>query len=143
MLNVALVALLTAFQPVTPAQPDLKGVACTARELVGTYQLATPAATPGVTKAHKHITPTHFVVVRFGDNDVVLGSHGGTYTLANGTYTETVQHGLGAGWFDKYRGVSVPFQCRLDGDVLHIAGDIQGQKISEQWRRIGGAPAQP
>ena len=143
MLNVALVALLTAFQPATPAQSELKGQACTARELVGTWQLATPPRTPGTTKAQKHVTPTHFFNVRFGANDVVLSGHGGPYTLANGTYTETLAHGFGATWSDMNRGVSVPLQCRIDGDVLHIVGDMQGQKFSEQWRRVSGTSAQP
>ena len=143
MLNAALVALLTVLQPATSAQPELKGQACTARELVGTWQLATPPRTPGTTKAHKHVTPTHFFVVRFGANDAVLSGHGGTYTVANGTYTETVTHGFGPTWSDMNRGASVPFQCRLDGDALIIVGDLQGQTLSEQWRRVSGPSTQP
>ena len=97
MLNVAVVALLTAFQPSTtpqasaPAQPELKGQACTARELVGTWQfVGTFRATVGVTSVLKHVTPTHFFVVRLTDKDVVESGQGGPYTLAGGTYTESV-----------------------------------------------------
>ena len=143
MLNVALVALLTAFQASTPAQPELKGQACTARELVGTWQSTSKPSMPmpDITSVLKHITPTHFFVVRIGAKDVVTSGHGGPYTLANGTYTETLQHGFGA-FFDRARGASVPFQCRLNGDILHIVGEYQGTKVDEQWKRVSGTSGQ-
>jgi hypothetical protein len=143
MLNVALVALLTAFQTPTPAEPELKGQACTARELVGTWQFTSKPSMPmpGITTVLKHITPTHFLVVRIGAKDVVTSAHGGPYTLANGIYTETLQHGFGE-LFEKARGASVALQCRLNEDMLHIVGEIQGTKIDEQWRRATGTSGQ-
>ena len=144
MLNVALVALLTAFQTPTPAEPELKGQACTARELVGTWQFTSKPSMPmpGITTVLKHITPTHFFVVRIGAKDVVTSAHGGPYTLANGIYTETLQHGFGE-LFEKARGASVALQCRLNEDMLHIVGEIQGTKIDEQWRRATSTSGQP
>ena len=114
MFNVAVLALLAVLQPSAPAQLQITGQACTARELIGTWQLASKPSTPGVIRALKHVTPTHFVVLRLGANDVVQTGHGGPYTLAGGTYTETLEYGFGP-QFEQYRGVSVPFQCRLDG----------------------------
>ena len=78
MVNVALVALLTALQASTPAQPELKGQACTARELVGTWQFSSKPSMPmpGITTVLKHITPTHFFVVRIGAKDVVTSAQG-------------------------------------------------------------------
>ena len=89
----------------------------------------------------KHITPTHYFVVRIGAEDVVQSGHGGTYTITSGTYTETLQHGFGA-LFDRARGASVPFQCRLNGDILNIVGEYQGTKIDEQWKRVTGTSGQ-
>ena len=98
----------------------------------------------GVTSVLKYITPTHFFVARIGANDVVQSGHGGPYTLADGKYTETLAQGFGAPLeeMEKYRGVSVAFQCRLNGDVLHIVGDVQQHKVNEQWRRVAGTSAQ-
>ena len=143
MLTVALAALLaTVPQTSTAAQPKLEGQACTARELIGTWQIASKPSTPGITTALKHVTPTHFFVVRLGAKNVAQSGHGGPYSVANGTYTETVEHGFGEA-FEKFPGVSVSFQCRLNGDMLHIVGEYQGHKMNEQWRRVSGKSAHP
>ncbi|AMY10018.1 hypothetical protein LuPra_03245 [Luteitalea pratensis] len=146
MLNVALVALLTALQPstppqpATPAQPEVKGQACTARELVGTWQIIDVPAIPGVTSVLKHVTPTHYFVVWLGGNGVVQAGHGGPQTFANGTHTTSIEHGFGP-VFEKYRGASGTYQCRLNGDIWHNVGENQGIKINEQWRRVTGTSA--
>lgn len=148
MLNLALVALLAALQTSTTpqqstaAQPELKGEACTARELVGTWQLASKPSTPGLTSVLKHVTPTHFFVVRLGEKDVAQSGHGGPYTVANGTYTETLAHGF-AGRFEEFRGATISSsQCRINGDVWHVAGEYKGIKLEEQWRRVTGTSAE-
>ena len=141
MLNVALLALLTAFQPSTPAQPELKGQACTASELVGTWQLIDSPSIPGVTSALKHVTPTHYFVVWLGANGVVQAGHGGPHRFANGTHTTTIEHGFGP-VFEKYRGKSGSYQCRLSGDIWHNVGENFGTKINEQWRRVTGTSVQ-
>ena len=113
MLNGILVALLTVLQPSTPVQPELQGQPCTAQALVGTWQYGGKITSPGVTSVLKHVTPTHFFVVRIGPNDVVHSAHGGPYTLADDTYSETITHGFG-GVFEmlraRYRLVPVPNQ---------------------------------
>lgn len=87
----------------------------------------------------------HFFVARLAANGVVLSGLGGTHTVADGTYTETLKHGFGAPVeeMEKYRDVSVAFQCRLTGDVMHVVGQLKERKIDEQWRRVSGASAQP
>jgi hypothetical protein len=135
------IALLTALQPSTPAQPALTGQPCTAPELIGTWQIISKPATPGITKALKHVTPTHFFVVRFKADDSVHSGHGGQYTFADGTYKETIEHGIGEGWVDKYKGLSIPWQCRLNGDVWTIAGELGDLKRTEQWKRLTGTSA--
>ena len=143
MLNVALVALLTALQPSTPAQPELKGQACTAPELVGTWQIIDMPSMPmpGITTVLKHVTPTHYFVVWLGANGVVQAGHGGPYKIVNGTHTTTIEHGFGP-LFEKYRGASASYQCRLSGDIWHNVGENQGMKIDEQWRRVTGTSSQ-
>lgn len=148
MFNAALVALLTVLQPPTTPRPstpthsELKGEPCTSSELVGTWQfMATAPAGVGVTSVLKHVTPTHFFVVRLTDKDVVESAQGGPYTLAGGTYTESVVHGFGAR-FEAARGARNQFQCRLEGDVWHIAGESSGRQINEQWRRVVGQAPQ-
>jgi hypothetical protein len=36
----------------------------------------------------------------------------------------------------------VALQCRLNGDMLHIVGEIQGTTIDEQWRRATSTSGQ-
>jgi hypothetical protein len=67
-----------------------------------------------------------------------------TYPFADGTYTETLKHGFGAPIeeMEKYRGVAVAFQCRLNGEVMHVVGQLRERKIDEQWRRVSGTSNQ-
>ena len=143
MLNVALTTLLAVLQPAAP-QPGPAGQPCTAREMVGTWQFTGKSGAPGVATVLKHITPTHFFVARLAPNDVVVSGLGGTIAVASGTYTETLRHGFGAPVeeMEKYRGMSVAFQCRLDGDLLHLVGQLQDRKLDERWRRVSG-PTSP
>jgi hypothetical protein len=153
MLNIALVALLTALQPSTPPRPptpsqpstppapELKGQACTARELVGTWEFTGKSTLPGTARVLKHFTPTHYFVLRIGANDAVLSGQGGPHTVAaDGTYSTTMEHGFGE-VFEKYRGASLTLQCRLNGDIWHIVGEHKDVKLNEQWRRVTATSA--
>ena len=144
MLSVALVAVLTAFQastsakPPTPAQPELKGQACTVRELVGTWEFTGKSRLPGTTRVLKHFTPTHYFVLRIGAKDVVLSGQGGPHRVAaDGTYVTNMEHGFGE-VFEQYRGASLTLQCRINGDIWHIVGEHKDVKLNEQWRRVTG-----
>ena len=141
MLSVAIVTLLAALQASVPAQPALTGQLCTARNVVGTWQFT--GTRPGVTSILKHITPTHFFVARIAANDVVLSGTGGTYTVANGAYTEVPKHAFGVPIeeIERNRDVSVVFQCRIDGDVMHTVGQMRERTYDEQWKRVTGASA--
>jgi hypothetical protein len=105
--------------------------------LIGTWQFM--GVVPGVTRTLKHVTPTHVFTVRLTDKDVVESGQGGPYTLANGTYTESIVYGFGPR-FEAGRGANNQFQCSLDGDVWHIAGKTFGRPLNEQWKRVSATP---
>lgn len=118
------------------ARAPSQGQACSSSAMIGTWELTTKPRTPGVVRALKHVTPTHFFVVRLAGNDVVLSGHGGPYSVANGTYTETITHGFG-GSFEEFRGVSVSSsRCEIVGDVLHVMGEYRGVTLDERWRKL-------
>jgi hypothetical protein len=88
---------------------------------------------------HKHVTPTHFVVLSVDAKGAMSYALGGPYTISGGTYTESIKYGFGAP-FEQLRGMKVPFQCRIEAGRWHIVGQINGQSIDERWMR---EPADP
>jgi hypothetical protein len=138
LIMLAVVAPANATPPWMSAQAPAKGQMCTSSAMIGTWELTTKPTTPGVARALKHITPTHFFVVRLDDEDVMQSGHGGPYAIANGTYTETIAHGFG-GRFKQLRGVSISSSlCQIVDDVLHVTGEYQGVRLDERWRRMPG-----
>jgi hypothetical protein len=144
MTMVVAALLIVTAQASTPA--SLPGKACSPAGLVGTWKVVeakqgaeTLPSGPTDPIQYKHLTPTHFMVfeVAAGGANTITWAHGGTYTLAAGTYTENVQHGFG-GPFSVVRGKSFAFQCSTEGDdTWHIAGDVAGTPIVETWKRVG------
>jgi hypothetical protein len=116
---------------------------CTASALVGTWQLvksdSEATAAEGST-ALKHVTQTHFFVLSVDATGLASYGHGGAYTLAGGTYTESVTHGFGAP-FQLLRGMNISFKCSIDKEVWHVVGEINGQIFDEHWKRVPAASA--
>ena len=84
----------------------------------------------------KLITETHFTWVAY---DVASGKvqsmAGGTYTLSDGAYTESIEY-AGQGMTD-YFGKKQTFTIRLEGDKLHQSGKLSdGTKVEEVWQRV-------
>jgi hypothetical protein len=146
-LVVVALVVLTAAQPSQPA--SLSGQPCTPAALVGTWTVVegklgdqTIPTGPNDPVSYKHVTPTHFVVYQLaaGGTNTMTWAHAGPYTLANGTYTELLQHGFGQP-FQALGGQSVPFQCSLEGnDRWHISGKLGGTPLQETWRRVSADP---
>ncbi len=67
----------------------------------------------------KHITPTHFVWVKYNaDGDEVMSEGGGTYSLEGNTYTENIEFMYPSG--SKQVGTSLPFTVEMkDGKWYH------------------------
>lgn len=112
--------------------------------LAGTWQLvsfkygdATKwSDAPDTERRIKHITGTHFTWVAY---DVASGKvqsmAGGTYTLSEGAYTESIEY-AGEGMTD-YFGKKQSFSIRVEGDKLHQSGQLSdGTKVEEVWRRV-------
>lgn len=148
---VALLALLAAFQPPSapnsvgpkppsPPQDVGTGQACTASELVGSWQIVRASSNTNPNTSWKHVTPTHFFVARVAPDGIVISGHGGPYTLANGRYTEVVAHRFGA-LSQGMAGETVSFQCQIDGDIWHIVGEAKGYKFDERWKRVAARPS--
>jgi|SRR5580765_513623 hypothetical protein len=141
ILAVALIAVSAA----QTTLPSLPGKACTPAALVGTWSVVeakqgdeTIPTGPTDPIEYKYVTPTHFLVfqVAGGGANTITWAHGGTYTLAGGTYTENIQYGFGPP-FSVVNGKSFSFQCTMEGnDTWHNAGDVNGLAIVETWKRV-------
>jgi hypothetical protein len=141
---VVTILLAVLAQSSAPQQRKSTEQPCTGATLIGTWQFAktageaAPASEP---TSLKHVTPTHFFVVGRQDSTGLASyGHGGPYTVSGITYTESITHGFGAP-FSQLRGMSVSFQCSIEGDVWHIIGQIGDQKFDEYWRRVPAAAA--
>jgi hypothetical protein len=134
----SILALLATMQ----AAPEAQRTPCRSdTNLVGTWRVVESRGQqwPDDHPVHKHVTPTHFTVVRWdpAKASTVFGAHGGTHVLGDGTYTETVLYGFGAG-FEK---VTLPFRvqarCWLSGSEWHIEAEMPGfDPLRERWVRV-------
>jgi hypothetical protein len=137
-MTIILLAVLAGLQ--TPGAAPKSAQACTSGALVGTWQvasakLASPAG-PNDPVEYKHLTPTHFVVYQVTKDGVMNWAHGGPYTLAKDTYTETIQHGFGDP-FKALGAVSITFKCSMEGrDTWHISGKVGEAALDETWKRV-------
>jgi hypothetical protein len=149
-MTLVVVALIAITVAQASPSPNVAGQPCTPAALVGTWtqvdnQLGDEAAVtigPNDPVGYKHITPTHFVVyqVAAGGTNAMRSAHGGTYTLAAGIYTETVQHGFGPP-FEVVGGKSIAFQCSMEGnDRWRISGQIDETPLKETWKRVSAGP---
>jgi hypothetical protein len=149
-MTLVVVALIAIAAAQASPSPHVAGQPCTQAALVGTWrqvdsQVGGEAATtigPNDPVGYKHITPTHFVVyqVAAGSTNAIRSAHAGTYALAAGIYTETVQHGFGRP-FEVVGGKSIAFQCSMEGnDLWRISGRIDDTPLRETWKRVSAGP---
>ena len=84
----------------------------------------------------KMLTATHFTWVDFDTASGKIGSSaGGTYTLKDGVYTETINF-VGDG-MEPYLGKKQEMTIKVDGDKLFQSGHLStGLKIEEIWQRV-------
>jgi hypothetical protein len=144
-MTIILLALFAVWQ--TSGGASTSGQACTSAALVGTWQVAYAKMGDQVSPTgptdpieYKHVTPTHFVVYQVTKEGKMNWAHGGPYTLAADTYTETLQHGFGEP-FTAMGAVSIPFKCSMEGrDTWRISGKLGDTSLDETWKRV--TPAQ-
>jgi hypothetical protein len=112
---------------------------------VGTWQLASAKYSgqeftiPTGERHVKIITPTHFVWVAYGKNNVITSSMGGSCSFKDGKYTEVAEFCLPEGMKD-FVGKTQSFTVRVEGSKLYQSGKLSnGIKIDEVWERVKGA----
>jgi hypothetical protein len=142
-MTILLLALLVASQ--TSAAATASAQPCTSAALVGTWQVASAklgdqlaAMGPDDPTEYKHLSPTHFVVYQVTKDGTMNWAHAGPYTVAGGTYTETLRHGFGEP-FKSLGAVSIPFNCSMEGkEIWHISGKVGDTALDETWKRVNG-----
>ena len=142
-MTLVIVAMLAVIaQSTTPAK--LPGTSCAAATLVGTWKVVDAkengqAIPTGENNAaiYKLLTPTHYMVFQVApESKAMAWAHGGTYTVSNGTYTESIDYGYGAP-FQQLKGQSAVLKCTPEGDDTgHVAGTVVGVAIVEKWMRV-------
>lgn len=115
----------------------------TQNKLIGTWKMVSAkygggeSDLPKRMTSLKHVTPTHFMWVRINpETAVATGGAGGTYSLKDGKYTETVTYGFGQG-FVAVRDKSHSFTYKIKGNRWeHVGSLASGLKIEEIWERV-------
>jgi hypothetical protein len=84
----------------------------------------------------KLINPTHFSWVQYeAPSGKAQTMAGGTYTLKEGAYIETIEY-AGEG-MTEYLGKSQSFTIRVEGEEFHQSGRLSdGTQIEEVWQRV-------
>jgi hypothetical protein len=136
-------AVAVAFRP-TPSFADepKKGDAKPANELLGTWKRISATydgkesrLPEGFTQL-KHVTPTQFTWVLYGEDGKVVAGLGGSYSLKGDEYVETPEYGVGEG-FDQLKGKQQVFKWKIEGNKWHHTGKLSsGVTIEETWERV-------
>lgn len=131
----------------TQAAPAPQTGGCTTENLVGTWRIveADGQPRPDDYPVHKHVTPTHFVVIEWDTSPDrrAVRTHAGPHTVANGRYRESIVYGFGARYDQlspAVRQAGVEWACSRSGDDWRIEGTILGTARRETWRRVTAAP---
>lgn len=87
----------------------------------------------------KHITSTHFIWTMSDKDGNIISGAGGTYTLKDGIYTETILYTLPG--MQNWKGKNAVYEVKIEGKGMSISGYLefdQNQKVqnSENWERV-------
>jgi len=85
----------------------------------------------------KYVTQTHFIWIRINpENQEIVQSAGGTYSVMDDTYTESAVYGFGAD-FNIVRDQNFSFNWKIEDDKwYHTTTLANGLKIEEIWERV-------
>lgn len=117
------------------------GCVLSSQNLQGTWKAVESSGNPvreGYTIL-KHLTPTHFIWTMFDDDGNIVSGAGGTYTLKDGVYTETILYTLpGMKRFKDKKGV---YNVKVEGKILSMSGYLENDQdgkiqFSEKWERV-------
>ncbi len=144
MRKLAVISILLALScPVSSsrlAADETKGAA--AGKLVGTWKLV--SAKYGGRESDlasrlttlKHMTPTQYMWVSYGEDGKVFRMAGGPYTLKGETMESTPKYGMSAD-FAAIRDKGQSYKVRVEGDRFHQTGTLSnGTTLEEVWERV-------
>ena len=136
-------ALAVAFRPAPSAADEPKKAdAKPANELVGTWKRISAkydgkeSRLPEGFTQLKHVTPTQFTWVLYGEDGKVVAGIGGSYSLKGDEYVETPEYGVGE-VFDQLKGKQQVFKWKIEGNRWRHTGKLSsGLAIEETWERV-------
>ncbi len=124
------------------ADEPKKAEANSANKLVGTWKRISAKygdqenTLPAGFTQLKHVTPTQFTWVLYGEDGKVVAGLGGTYTSKGDEYIETPEYGVGEG-FDQLKGKPQVFKWKVEGNKWYHTGKLStGLSIEEVWERV-------
>lgn len=123
--------LILSFSPLSPAEDEKDA------PLRGAWLLTqkdNTAATDLQIEMVKILSDGHFMFAFYNaKTQQFFSAGGGTYTYADGKYTETIAfHTIDPA----LAGRSLTFDAKIDGDIWHQTGSINGGELNEVYQRI-------
>jgi hypothetical protein len=112
-------------------------------KLVGSWKIVAASFDGKPSELHKtsitlkHITPVHIIWIGYQPEDrAIFRSSGGSWTIENGRYVETMRYGIGDKFKENSFGKTFGFDCRFEGDQWIQSGKINGVFLEEIWQRV-------
>jgi hypothetical protein len=112
-----------------------------AQNIQGTWKAVTSSGNPlreGYSTL-KMITPTHFIWTMIDKDGNIVSGAGGTYTMKDGVYTETILYTLPG--MQTWKGKKGIYNVEIKGKQLNISGYLEfdnERKIqnTESWEKV-------
>ncbi len=112
-----------------------------AQNIQGTWKAVTSSGNPlreGYSTL-KMITPTHFIWTMIDIDGNIVSGAGGTYTMQDGVYTETILYTLPG--MQSWKGKKGIYNVEIKGNQLNISGYLEfdnERKIEniESWEKV-------
>ena len=113
-------------------------------KLVGSWKIVSASFDGKDSELHrtsitiKHITPVHVIWIGYQpEAREIFRSSGGSWTIENGRYVETMRYGIGEKYKETSFGKSYGFDCRFEGDRWIQSGKMpNGVFLEEIWQRV-------
>jgi hypothetical protein len=138
-----LLAAITSTRAETPTKIETDEKVLRER-LVGSWKILSASFNGKPSKLHaesvtiKHITPVHIIWIGYQpEQRQIFRSSGGSWTIRDGKYSETMRYGIGENFREKSFGKSFSFDCRFEGNKWIQSGTMpDGTVLEEIWQRI-------
>jgi hypothetical protein len=113
-------------------------------KLVGSWRIVSASFNDVPSKLHatsitiKHVTPVHLIWIGYQPEDRrIFRSAGGSWTIKDGKYVETMRYGLDEAFKEKSFGKEYAFDCKFEDDRWVQSGILaDGTKLIEVWQRV-------